>query len=296
MTAAVHGFAGEGDASVRLARELGIDHHEVEVRHFPDGESLVRAAPPASSTALLFRSLDRPNAKLVEILLAASALRDCGAARVILIAPYLCYMRQDIAFHPGEAVSQRVVGRLLAGHFDGLMTIDPHLHRIASLDDVVPGIESVNVSAGPLLATAIDASSGSLLVGPDGESAQWVEQLAQARGLEFLLGRKQRKGDREVALAIPGSERVSGRPIVIVDDVISSGTTIIAAARQLRSAGASSIDVLATHCLAGREDLAQLREEGIRSVRATDSVAGPAAVLFTAGLLAKEIRRRDWHR
>lgn len=116
MTAALFTFAEGARQAAGLARECGIPVNQIDVHRFPDGESLVRVHGTAS-TALLFRSLDDPNPKLVEVLLAASALRDGGAKRVILIAPYLAYMRQDVPFHEGEAVSQRVIGKLLAAWF-----------------------------------------------------------------------------------------------------------------------------------------------------------------------------------
>lgn len=293
MTCAVFGFAEQAEASERLARALGVPHRQISVRHFPDGESLVRA-DPAPATALLYRSLDHPNEKLVEILLAASALRDSGASKVALIAPYLPYMRQDAAFHSGEAVSQRVIGKLLAGSFDALLTIDPHLHRTHSLFAIMPGIEAVSVSAAPLLASSIDKRGDPLLVGPDGEARQWVKRVADRLRLEFILGRKERAGDREVKLSLPDAERARGRRAILIDDLVSSGTTLVAAARLLRAAGAEDVDALATHCLASEVDLQLLRDAGIASFRATDSVAGPVGTVSVAALLEGEIRRRGW--
>ncbi len=286
-------FADSAEPAARLAQELGVPCHDVAVRCFPDGESLVRV-PAAPATAILYRSLDHPNEKIVELLLAASALRDGGTSRLVLVVPYLAYMRQDIAFHPGEAVSQRVIGRLLAEHCDALLTLDPHLHRTPSLGEVMPGIEAVSVSAAPVLAAALDEDADPLLIGPDEESRQWVEAIARPRGLEFLLGSKRRLGDCEVDLAIDGIERAAGRAVVLVDDLVSSGGTLKASARLLRGAGAARIEALATHCLAPQEDLDEIRSAGIASLRATDTVAGPAGSLPIAGLLAAELRQRGW--
>ena len=97
MTATMHGFGECRIAAARLADALGIGCSIVSVHPFPDGESLVTVTD-VGATAYLYRSLDGPNAKLVEVMLAASALRDSGAARVVLVAPYLAYMRQDRAF------------------------------------------------------------------------------------------------------------------------------------------------------------------------------------------------------
>jgi ribose-phosphate pyrophosphokinase len=282
-------------AAERLAQALGVPCRTVTVHRFPDGESLVRVEP-SPETALLYRSLDHPNDKLVELLLAVSALRANGAAKVVLIAPYLAYMRQDIAFHDGEAISQRVVGKLLADHFDGLLTLDPHLHRTRSLAAIMPRMEAASISAAPLLAAALDGSDDPLLVGPDGEARQWVERIARPLDLEFVVGRKLRTGDREVALAIPDAERARGRRVILVDDLISSGATLKVAARLLLDAGALRVEALATHCLAGEADLAELRRAGISHILATDSVASSVGQLPIADLLAEEIRRREWCR
>ena len=99
--------------AARLAEKLGVPYHEIAIHRFPDGEIRVTAGR-AAPTTILYASLDRPNEKLIALLFAAEALRRGGAKRIVLLAPYLCYMRQDTAFHEGEAISQRVIGPLLA--------------------------------------------------------------------------------------------------------------------------------------------------------------------------------------
>ena len=293
MSQAVIAFPECAGPAARLAAALGIEMREVSLHCFPDGESLVRV-PEVAETTLLYRSLDRPNEKLVELLLAASAARDAGARRLILIVPYLAYMRQDVAFHEGEAVSQRVIGKLLAAHCDALVTVDPHLHRVASLAEVMPGIETVCVSAAPALAQALDAVANPLLVGPDAESRPWVEAIAHPARLDFIVGHKARRGDRSVEITIPDAGRAAGRSVVLVDDLLSTGSTLKAAARLLHEAGASQIDVLATHCLASEPDIGQLRAAGVGSIRASDTTRHPLATLPIADALARQIRRRQW--
>ncbi len=105
----------------------------------------VDGAGQLPARAVLLRSLYQPNDKLVELLLAARAARGLGVRHLTLVAPYLAYMRQDIAFHPGEAVSQRIVGPFLASLFDAVVTVDRHLHRVATLPEAVPAAQAVVV-------------------------------------------------------------------------------------------------------------------------------------------------------
>jgi ribose-phosphate pyrophosphokinase len=292
---AVFTFAECASEAARLANVCGTPLHPIDLRRFPDGESLVRVQGTAA-TALLFRSLDDPNAKLIELLLAASALRDGGAKRVILIAPYLAYMRQDMAFAEGEAVSQRVIGKLLAASFDGIVTVDPHLHRIADLNEVMPGIPALAASAAPALVQALssDLDPRTMLIGPDSESRPWVERIARPLGLDFLVGNKLRRGDRDVALDLPEIGRVKGRPALLVDDMISSGTTLAVASRLLHEAGAASVEAVVTHSLASRTDLDRLAGSGISRLRATDSTSNPIASIPLADVLGNAIRGQDW--
>ena len=293
--AAIHAFPADAGPAAALAGFLGIAFAPVGLHRFPDGESLVQVDPDqARGRALLYCPLADPNARLVELLLAAAALRDNGAQQVMLVAPYLAYMRQDMAFAPGQAVSQQVVGKLLAQHFDGVLTVDPHLHRITSLDQVMPGIAAISISAGNLLAAELGQVPGTVLAGPDAESRQWVEAIGHACGLPVLVGTKQRHGDRSVTVTFSQPEAVRGCRAVLVDDVISSGTTLVRAAEALLAAGASTVEVLATHCLASDDDLARMTAAGIVRIRATDSVAGPVATIPLAGLLARAIRQARW--
>lgn len=294
MNAAVHHFAHDDGPARRLAEALGLPVHAIAHRRFPDGESLVQVEPGGGEgTALLYCPLDDPDARIMPLLLAASALRDQGAARLVLVAPYLGYMRQDCAFAPGQAVSQRVIGGLIAQAFDGLATVDPHLHRTSSLDAVVPGITALNLSAAPAIAGAIAAmvTPDTVLVGPDAESRPWVQSVAAPAGLDLIVGTKQRRGDRAVEITLEEAGKVAGRPALLVDDVISSGGTLIACAKALRAAGATSIGAVASHCLASEADLAALAAAGIAPVLACDSVPGPVATIPLAPVLAAAIRQ-----
>jgi ribose-phosphate pyrophosphokinase len=290
--AAILGFAEAVRPARELAEALQLARSAIDVHRFPDGESLVRI-DMAADTAIIYRSLDHPNDKLVELMLAAAACRDAGAERLVLVAPYLCYMRQDTAFREGEAVSQRVVAQLLDDVFDAVLTVDPHLHRIGDLGEIFPSARTFALSAAPLLAEHLRAGgypADTVLLGPDGESRQWVEAVAAPLGLETVVGRKIRHGDRDVRIEIPDAAALAGRAVVMVDDVVSTGTTLAVCARQLAAAGVRRIDALAVHMLAGPEDVARLRDAGIAGVASTDSVPHESNAVHLAPLLAATLR------
>ncbi|MCJ9428820.1 ribose-phosphate diphosphokinase [Kordiimonas marina] len=294
MTATtLHIMPGNEKTGQALADALGCAHAFVDVHRFPDGESLIRVKP-GQGTALLFATLDHPNAKLVELVLAAEALKANGASRVVLVAPYLCYMRQDMAFHEGEAVSQRIIGAMLARHIDRIITVDPHLHRVSSLSEVFPGIEADSLSATGLIADAIGAVpdfSGALLVGPDGESMQWVRSVAEKAGLDFIVATKERSGDRKVDVTLPEAGKAEGRTAIIVDDIISSGMTMRRCAALLEAAGASSVAAYTVHALCSPEDLEGLKASGIQTVASSDSIHHLTNAYTLTPLLADALRK-----
>ena len=193
----------------------------------------------------------------------------------MLLAPYLCYMRQDAAFHKGEAISQKVVGAILARCVDRVVTVDAHLHRTPDIRTVFPGIESDNLSAMPAISDTLRKAildPATIVVGPDAESLPWVRDLAGRLGLSHTVAQKTRRGDRSVAIEFPNRADIVGRPALIVDDIVSSGGTIIACARALSAAGATTIDAVVTHALFPEQLCRDMAASGIRSIRSTHSV------------------------
>ncbi|WP_049620975.1 ribose-phosphate diphosphokinase [Frateuria defendens] len=280
MNRVLYALPGNEDFTGRLARHAGLPVRALDLHRFPDGESLVRLEPPPpGEEAVLVCTLDRPDPKLWPLLAAADTLRELGAARVGLVAPYLAYMRQDARFHAGEAVSSRIFGRLLGQTFDWLLTVDPHLHRHRSLADAgLPQGEVIH--AAPRLAEWVRANVRQpLIVGPDGESEQWACQVAVLAGAPALIASKQRDGDRAVRVHLPALHTWRSRTPVLLDDLIASGHTMLETVGQLRAAGLPPPLCVAVHGVFADDALAALRRAGVADVVTSNTIPGPAAAI-----------------
>lgn len=227
---ALYAMPGNDAFADRLALHTGMPRRALQVHRFPDGESLVQVALPlAHEDVAIICTLGNPDGKVVPLMMAAATLRELGAARVGLVAPYLAYMRQDTRFHPGEAVSARIFGNLLGSAFEWLVTVDPHLHRYHSLDQAWP-LDGHVVHAAPQVAAWISEHVVSpLIIGPDGESDQWVRDVATRLHAPFMVASKERHGDRDVEVTLADIARWKGHTPVLVDDIISTGRSMIGA-------------------------------------------------------------------
>ncbi|MGD8594958.1 MAG: ribose-phosphate diphosphokinase [Gammaproteobacteria bacterium] len=282
------GFADYETPAKNLADTLKIEYASVEIHRFPDGESKLTLPVDLPETVAFCRSLNLPNSKLIELLIAAQTARQHGALEIILIAPYLCYMRQDIAFNPGEAVSQKIIGKFIAEHFDAVLTVDAHLHRIHDLHEAIPVNQAINLSAAELIGEYVKAHvENPLLLGPDEESKQWVQSAAKIGDFEFGVALKKRMGDRSVNISLPDIS-FANRNVVIIDDMASTGQTIIETAKELFQRKAQNVCCAVTHALFYEQVTERMQQAGIQSVWSTDSVQHPTNNIPLAKLLAAE--------
>lgn len=281
---------GSEDLAEALSGRLDLSVGRLEWRRFPDGESYVRLhADPAGRDVLFVARMDHPDDKLATLLFAADLARELGARRTGLVCPYLPYMRQDMRFNPGEAVTSRPFARWLSTGFDWLATVDPHLHRYASLDEIY-SLSSTVVEAAPALADWIASEvDDPVLIGPDGESEQWVSAVAALRGLPWRVFTKKRHGDRDVSLQLPDLEGMRGHTPVLVDDIISSGTTMAEATRHLTGAGFRSPLAVGVHGLFGEHARETLESAGLARIVCTNSVDVPEAEIDLTPLLAEAV-------
>jgi len=283
------GFPEYAEQTKNLAIETGLPYSEIQIHHFPDGESKLRLPESLPDHVILCRSLNQPNEKIVELILAAGGAKELGCKTLTLVAPYLAYMRQDCAFSPGEVVSQKVLGQLWAKYFDQVVTVDSHLHRIHELSEAIPINRAINLTAtGPMSDYLHKTVDKPFLIGPDEESQQWVAAIAKKANWDYAVANKQRFGDAEVSITLPDGD-YKARNIVLVDDVASTGKTLTNTAKALDKYQPASISVLVTHALFTGNSIEELYAAGVKNIWSCDSVPHPTNRVSLAHLLSKSI-------
>lgn len=273
-----------------LAGQLSCETGELNTRQFPDGETYLRFATDLDKrSVVIVCTLAHPNEKILPLIFAAATARELGASKVGLVAPYLAYMRQDRRFNPGEAVTSRQVARLISEAFDWMVTVDPHLHRYGDLSEIY-SIPTRVVHAAPLVSRWIKANiEKPLIIGPDSESEQWVAAVASDADAPYCVLEKVRHGDRDVRITLRNLEAWRGRTAVLVDDIISSGRTMIEAVRLLAAQGWPPPVCIAVHGLFADHSDELLVGAGARVVT-TNSVGSGRSDIDIGPLLGEAIK------
>jgi ribose-phosphate pyrophosphokinase len=284
-------FPGMEPLGKVLAGLVGAEYGEIELHRFPDGESLVTLpGEVAGRNVAILATLRDPDTLGLPLRFAALTARELGATRVGLVAPYLAYMRQDRRFAPGQAVSAPLFARFLEEAFDWLVTADPHLHRIPALGEVF-GIPAERVVTAPLLAEWIGAHvTDPVLLGPDGESKQWVAEVALLAGCPYQVLHKHRSGDRRVEVSAPAQDAFRARTPVILDDIASSGRTMIEAIERLKTAGTAPPVCILIHAVFAGSAYEDILAAGAARLVSTDSIPHSSNAISLASALAMQTR------
>lgn len=252
----------------------------IEIKKFPDGETYVRILTDVSDNVVVYiNSLQRNvNEALVETLLTLDTLRDLGAREVIAVIPYMSYARQDARFNPGEAISIQTIAKLFKTvKVDHLITIDVHLHRITDPSSFF-GTNFHNITGVRELAKYFKKNyiiENAIVVGPDEEAEQWAKIMSEELGgLEYTVLRKTRISAEKVVIDV-GGVNVAGRNVIIVDDIISTGGTIVEAVKALRELGAKDVLVGAVHPLLVGDAYNRLLRLRLKDLVGTNTILSP---------------------
>jgi ribose-phosphate pyrophosphokinase len=266
---------------------------EMTLHDFPDEETVVRIDSPVKDREVIFiATLDRPNSKIASLLFAAETAKELGATNVGLIAPYLAYMRQDKQFHSGEGITSKYFANLISGSFNWLITIDPHLHRWHSLNDIY-SIPSQVLHANDSIANWIKQNvTKPVLIGPDAESAQWVSEIAQKSNSPFLILEKKRHGDNQVEVSIPQLELYHHHTPVLVDDIISSAATMIETVKHIDSLKLNPPVCIGVHAIFAGHAYDDLLNAGVEKIITCNTIQHPSNGIDISDVVGMFLKKR----
>jgi len=276
-----------------IAKKARIGYAKTIVGSFPDNETYFRVPcdVKGKNVFLLVDFAKVANDLLITCLLATKTLKEMKAKKIFLIAPYMPYLRQDHAFHKGESVSGFTIAKFLSQLFDGVITIDPHLHRVENMSGFF-SCKTQKLTATKTIADHINKKSKNVvLVGPDAESKQWIKQIADFNNNEFVVAKKKRYGSRKVEVRISkGNVEMKGKKAIIVDDIISTGHTIMEAARALKKEKVKSIECYCVHGLFMEGAMEKIKKMNI-AVRATNTVENKANIVDISKVIAEGVKK-----
>lgn len=271
--------------ATRLARELTLPLVDVKYSRFPDGEHYLQAGKTGDETMIVGSVVD--NDALVQLLLLIDA---CDGSRNHLVLPYMAYARQDKQFKPGEPLSARAVARAIGRGVEDIYTVNIHEPEILKYFPA----PAQNISIAPDIGAYIKTLDldNPLILAPDVGALAFAGQVASAGGgWEFDHLEKTRLSGVEVRMA-PRQLSAAGRPVVIVDDIISTGGTIATAAGMLYQQGSTDVYAACVHGVFTGGAYARLMASGIRDVICSDTIERACSKVSAAEQIAHAIRTR----
>lgn len=287
-------FALPGNETLANNIALGIqaDMGDTEIRNFPDGETYVRILSNVEyKDVVVVCTLHQPDAKLLPLLFLCNLLRDLKVKSICLVAPYLAYMRQDKKFNPGEAVTSEYFAKLLSSLVDRLITIDPHLHRRISMEEIY-SIPCEVLHADGLISQWVKKNiPDAILVGPDSESEQWVSEVAKNAGVHFIVLQKIRHGDRNVEVSVPNIEKYKNCTPVLIDDIISTARTMIETVKHLKKAGMKPPVCIGVHPVFAENAYRALINSGIGKVITCNTILHESNGIDISELVSSVIKK-----
>lgn len=274
----------------KIARKLKAKHSGLIVSKFPDNELLIRFSTNLKNKDVIFVQsfYSDINYCIIEMILAAKTAKEIGARKISLAAPYFPYLRQDKRFHKGESVSQGIIAGMFDKYFNSVYIMDPHLHRKNSLKEIFK-IKSIKLSANSLIAEYIKKNiKNPVLIGPDSESYKWARNVAEKIGVESRILTKKRFSSYHVEVKLNKKIDLKNKNVVIVDDIVSTGHTIIETAKLLRKLGAKSIYCICVHGIFVNDALKKLRKNKIK-ITSTNTIPNPVGKIDVSGIIAQNL-------
>ena len=284
------GCSNSKDLAKRISSGLDWEYSSLNVKRFPDGELYVKFdVNLKNKNVVLVQTLHPPNEALLELILASHTAKDLGCKKLTLVIHYLAYIRQDKRFNAGESVSSKIVGRLLSVA-DEVITIDPHLHRFKSLSEVFK-TKTIKLSANDLIQDYISKRFASpVIIGPDAESYQWARSIANKINASAAILEKERLSSSKVVEKLNSEVSVEDKDVLIIDDIISTGHTILEVIRIIRKMKPKSINIVGIHGIFTDRSVLDFIKEYSDSIATTNTINNSFAKIDVSGLICDSLK------
>ncbi len=285
------GCSNSKNLAKKIAKTLNSEYSDLTLKKFPDGELYVKFEIDVKDKDLIFiQTLCPANEAILEVLLARDTAKDMGAKNITLVIPYLAYIRQDKRFNAGEAISSKTIGRLLSC-FDKIISIDPHLHRYKSLNEMF-NTKTERLTANNLIKNYIKKNyKNTIIIGPDEESYQWAKEVADSIGTEAAILKKQRFSATKVKEVIESPIEIKNKNVIIIDDIISTGKTILEAIRIIKSKKPKSINVIAIHGVFADKETYKKIVLNTKTLITTNTIENKHSKIDVSNLIADSLNK-----
>lgn len=280
------GGSSSRDLAKELATILDCTYIQAASTRFPDGECYTRIDAEELSDDVVIVQNTYPDGNLIEMFLLQDAVRRLGAKSVTMVIPYFGYARQDRVFKPGEPESAKVMAQHLDMGCDRVITIDIHKESVLDYFSCPhEDLKAASVIADYFMDKKID-----LVLSPDIGAANRAKDVGERMGLPHDHLEKTRLSGVDVRIA-PAKMDCTGKRVLIVDDIISTGGTIVAAAQALREAGAESVSVACTHGVFVNNAIEKLTGSALDAVLCCNTLENEVSHISVASLIADSIRK-----
>lgn len=266
-------FPGNQQLGKNIVKGINAEESNYTLRNFPDGETYVRILSEVENREIIIVcSLNQPDEKFLPLFFLCRLMKEQKAKSICLVSPYLSYMRQDKLFNPGEAITSSYFASLVSSFIDKLITVDPHLHRRKSMQEIYSIPCDVVHATIPITNWIKENIPNAILIGPDVESEQWTAEVSKQAAVPFLILEKMRYGDRDVKLTLPSFEKYKNNVPVLVDDIISTAHTMIETVKNLKMIGMSPPICIGVHAIFAQNAYEELLASGVADVVTTNSI------------------------
>jgi len=230
--------------ATNLAKRLQQPLLQATYKRFPDDEFYVRLHDNIAGQDVVIVQTAYPDPKIVELLLMQDAVHDADAKTITIVLPYFGYSRQDKKFEKGEAISARVIAQHISLHADCVITVDPHKEHILNFFTV----PAYSCSAVSTIARYLKGKNIDFVLAPDEGAKERAKEAASFINCEYDYLEKTRIDGSTVKIT-PKKLDARGKHVAIIDDIISTGSTMAQSIKELKKQGAASVSVACTHGL-----------------------------------------------